>query len=110
MGVTMEIFELTQLMEKRQHANRAFLEFLRVNSLSAGLYVLAAGSVDSQKPHREDEVYYVQSGRATIRVGAEDRPVEEATVIYVPAGVEHRFHTITQDLTILVFFAPAESS
>ena len=30
------------------------------------------------------------------------------TVVYVPTEVEHRFHMIDEDLTILVFFAPAE--
>jgi len=31
-------------------------------------------------------------------------------VVFVQANIEHRFHTITEDLTILVFFAPAEYS
>lgn len=79
-------------------------------SLSMGLYALPAGGVDPQQPHTEDEVYYVVSGRATIRVGEEDRPVESGSVVFVEARVEHRFHTITEDLTVLVFFAPAEYS
>jgi len=29
--------------------------------------------------------------------------------VFVEAGVEHRFHTISEDLSILVVFAPAES-
>ena len=31
------------------------------------------------------------------------------SVIFVQAGVEHRFHDITEELLVLVFFAPAES-
>ena len=79
-------------------------------SLSAGLYTLPAGGVDPQRPHGEDEVYYVASGRGRILVGTDDRAVGPGTVVYVPAGVEHRFHTIAEDLSILVFFAPAEYS
>lgn len=106
----MEAFELTQLIEQQNEIHQDYLEFLRVPALSAGLYMLAAGAVDMQKPHTEDEVYYVLSGRGIIRVGSEEHPVEAGTLIYVKANVEHRFHTITEDLRVLVLFAPAEYS
>ncbi len=97
-------------MNNANSASQSYLEFLRVPALSVGLYNLPAGSADPQQPHTEDEVYYVVSGQGTIRINTEDRPVEPGTIIYVAAGVEHRFHTITADLTVLVFFAPAEVS
>jgi mannose-6-phosphate isomerase-like protein (cupin superfamily) len=78
--------------------------------LSVGLYRLAAGSQDRQQPHGEDEVYYAVSGRGRLRVGADDQAVEPGTVAFVGARVDHRFHDITEDLTLLVFFAPAEGS
>jgi mannose-6-phosphate isomerase-like protein (cupin superfamily) len=106
----MRAFTLSQLVEKRRQSNRLYLEFLRVPSLSIGLYELPAGGIDPQQPHTEDEVYYVASGQGTIRVDDEDRAVQAGSIVYVAAGVEHRFHSITQDLTILVFFAPAEGS
>jgi mannose-6-phosphate isomerase-like protein (cupin superfamily) len=83
---------------------------MRLPTLSVGLYVLPSGGTDPQKPHREDEVYYVVSGRGMIRVGAEDRPVQAGTTVLVPATLPHRFHSITEELTILVLFAPAEST
>jgi mannose-6-phosphate isomerase-like protein (cupin superfamily) len=104
----MEAFELTNLIHQPNETRREYLEFLRVPALSAGLYMLAAGAVDMQQPHTEDEVYYIISGRGFIRVGAEEHPVEAGTLVYVKAHVEHRFHTITEDLRVLVFFAPAE--
>src|SRR6266850_1675429 len=85
-------------------------EFLRVPALSAGLYVLGVGEIDPQRPHLEDEIYYVTSGQGMIRVGAEDRPVEAGSVVYVPPRVAHRFHSITEELRLLVVFAPAETS
>jgi mannose-6-phosphate isomerase-like protein (cupin superfamily) len=106
----MDAFELADLVRRRNQSDSSYLEFLRVSSLSVGLYVLSAGAVDPQQPHSEDEVYYVVSGRAFIQVGAESRAVEAGTLVFVNAGVEHRFHTITEDLTLLVFFAPAEYS
>ncbi|HEY3280388.1 MAG TPA: cupin domain-containing protein [Gemmatimonadales bacterium] len=87
-----------------------YSEFLRVPALSAGWYVLPAGGGDPQRPHREDELYYVAAGRGAIRVGAEDRPVAPGTIVYVPAGQGHRFHSITEELRVLVVFAPAETT
>ena len=106
----MHAFTLSQLVAERQRSNRAYLEFLRRPALSVGLYELPAGGVDSQQPHTEDEVYYVVSGQGAIRVGQEDQAVAPGSIVFVAASVEHRFHSITQDLTILVFFAPAEGS
>jgi mannose-6-phosphate isomerase-like protein (cupin superfamily) len=106
----MDAFELSDLAAARRRSNRLYLEFLRVPALSAGLYELPAGGVDPQRPHAEDEVYCVVSGRGSFRAGAEERAVGPGTVLFVKAGLEHRFHTITEDLTVLVFFAPAESA
>ena len=106
----MTAFELATLLDQHRHTGEAWSEFLRVPALSMGLYTLAAGSTDSQDPHTEDEVYYVVAGRAQIRVGEEDRPVQPGSVVYVAAKVEHRFHSIAEDLAVLVFFAPAEGS
>jgi mannose-6-phosphate isomerase-like protein (cupin superfamily) len=77
--------------------------------MSAGLYVLPAGATDPQRPHDEDEMYYVVRGQARMRLGSEDQVVGDGSVIFVQAGVEHRLHDVTQELVVLVCFAPAES-
>jgi len=87
-----------------------YFEFLRVLSMSLGLYVLFAGGNDPQQLHSEDEVYYVMSGRGSIRVGSEDRIVQAGSIVFVAAQVEHRFHSIEEELSLLVFFAPAEGT
>jgi mannose-6-phosphate isomerase-like protein (cupin superfamily) len=101
---------MTELIASAEAGGSAYREFLRAPDLSVGLYRLAAGTVDPQLPHTEDEVYYVVSGRGRIRVGVEDRAVVPGSLVYVPKQVEHNFHAITEDLTLLVFFAPAEYS
>jgi quercetin dioxygenase-like cupin family protein len=104
----MDAYQLGELQQQLRRGNEAYLEFLRLPALSMGLYELPAGGIDPQQPHTEDEVYYVVSGRALIRVGNEDQRVSAGSIVFVAANVEHRFHTITEDLSILVFFAPAE--
>lgn len=104
----MDAFELDRLRADRLEAGHLYHEFIRTHDLSVGLYELAAGSVDPQGPHTEDEVYYVISGRGHVQVGDDDAPVGPGSVIFVAADVVHRFHDIIDDLTILVFFGPAE--
>lgn len=106
----MNAFELSQLVARREELGKLYLEFIREPSLSVGLYVLPAGGVDPQQPHSEDEVYYVVRGRGYVHVAGEDQAVEAGSVVFVPASVEHRFHTIAEELVIIVFFAPAEYS
>ena len=108
--ILMQAYELTQLLSQRTDSKKAYLEFLKVPDLSMGLYVLPVGGTDPQSPHTEDEVYYVVSGKAQIKVADEDRAVQAGSVVYVAKNVEHRFHSIEEELTVIVFFAPAEYS
>ncbi len=105
-AVSISVPEITR---QRTESGNLYQEFLRVPSMSAGLYVLAAGETDAQRPHHEDEVYYVVRGRARLRAGDEDWEISAGSVLFVPAEVEHRFHDIAEELALLVFFAPAET-
>jgi len=106
----MQAFEIADLITQQASGSKSYLEFLKHPSLSVGLYVLPAGGIDGQEPHTEDEVYYVVSGRGKFTHANEDRPVQVGSILFVAAGVEHRFHSITEALHIVVFFAPAEYS
>ncbi len=113
---------------------------LSTGDLSLGTYCIPAGGLDDQTPHTEDEIYVVRSGRATLQAGpgpAEAGPAEAGTaeastaevsttevsttevstaevgpgsVIFVPAGETHTFTDVTEDLALLVFFAPPYGS
>lgn len=106
----MHAFELSELLKIQAEHDGPWREFLSVPALSMGIYSLAAGAADPQDPHTEDEVYYVVSGRAQISVGGEDQAVGMGSIVYVAKNVRHFFHSIEEDLTTLVFFAPAENS
>jgi mannose-6-phosphate isomerase-like protein (cupin superfamily) len=87
-----------------------WVEQLRVPDLSVGTYCIPAGGVDDQSPHTEDEIYVVTAGRATIVTPDGTAEVGPGSVIFVPAGEEHRFVEVTEDLTLLVVFGPAYGS
>lgn len=103
-------FSLRELIEQRRESGRAFIEFLRVPGLSMEVFELGAGALDTQLPHPDPEVYYVINGRATFRVNGETVPVMAGSVVYVHAGIEHRFRDITEDLTVLVVFGRPDMS
>jgi mannose-6-phosphate isomerase-like protein (cupin superfamily) len=85
-----------------------YAEWARSAALSAGVYRVPAGGVDDQRPHGEDEVYVVTRGAAALEVDGVVHPVGSGTVAFVPAKAQHRFVDISDDLEVVVVFAPPE--
>jgi mannose-6-phosphate isomerase-like protein (cupin superfamily) len=105
-----QVFDPAVLRSGLPAAGGRYVEFVRRPGLSAGLYRLAAGAPDPQSPHTEDEVYVVLSGAAVLRTGGEDLPVTAGSIAFVAAGEEHRFHSIIEELVVVVVFGPAEGT
>jgi mannose-6-phosphate isomerase-like protein (cupin superfamily) len=101
---------LAELLAERATSGRPYLEFIRTGSMSVGLYVLGPTDQDRQLPHTEDEVYVIMAGRSGFTAGEATRVVEAGDTLSVDAGVPHRFHDITEELRLLVIFAPPEGS
>ena len=100
---------ISEIDQQRSRSGKLYGEFLRVPAMSAGLYVLPAGATDLQRPHHEDEIYYVVRGRARFKVAQEDHKVSAGSVLFVAAEVEHHFYDVKEELAVLLLFAPAES-
>jgi mannose-6-phosphate isomerase-like protein (cupin superfamily) len=101
------VWSQAQAMAAHQAQGGAYHQFFEVPEMSAGIFTLPAGGVDGQAPHVEDEIYYVISGKAQVQIADRHYPAETGATIFVAREVEHRFHDIEEDLTILVIFAPA---
>jgi len=110
----MSTLRVSTLLQRQKESGKPYLEFLRAKHMSAGIYVLPVGATDHQQAHAEDEIYYVVQGRGGFSrmtvAGTDEQPVEQGTVLFVAAGMEHRFHDITEELVLLVCFAPPEAS
>ena len=102
-----EVFDLAELEGTRQ--GQHYREFLNVPSMTAGLFVLGRDADDGQSAHDRDELYHVISGKATLRIAGADHPVGPGSVVFVRQGVEHRFHSIADELHVLVLFAGRKS-
>ena len=102
----MDAFVAKELFDRLDPGGHDYVEFFRSSTLSLSVAHWPVGSVDNQEPHTEDEVYYVVSGRARISVAEEEAAVGPGSVVFVAAGVEHRFHDIEEDIEVVVFWAP----
>ena len=106
----MEVIEAAGRWFTPDASGASYDEHLSVPDLSVGTYCLSAGAIDPQTPHAEDELYVVMSGRAKFTGGDQSVDVSAGSVFFVAAHEVHRFHDVTEDLTVLVFFGPAEGS
>jgi mannose-6-phosphate isomerase-like protein (cupin superfamily) len=69
--------------------------------------VYAPRGVDPQTPHTRDELYVVVEGSGQFLNGEQRHPFGPGDVLFVPAGVEHRFEEFTDDLVVwVVFYGP----
>jgi mannose-6-phosphate isomerase-like protein (cupin superfamily) len=103
------VFTLDELARRVEGKEARFVEFLRTPTLSCGIYRLPAGARDMQAPHLEDEVYFVVSGRARLKVAGEEQEVSAGKILYVRETSEHTFFDIEEDLTLVAIFGPATS-
>ena len=103
-----QAFELDELEKRHAEVSGPYLEFLRRRGMSAGLYKLPAGGEDHQHPHAADEMYIVLRGQGKLRVGDKVHAVQQGSVVSVDHGEDHNFVDITEDLSLLVVFAPPE--
>jgi len=106
----MYVFDIGAVRRALEAMDSSFKEFMRAGSFSAGVYRLRAGESDGQKPHTEDEIYYITRGRARFEAGETVQDVSAGSIIYVEAGRAHRFIDISEDLEALVVFSPPEVS
>ena len=86
----------------RGQGGERFVKVLEHGSMEVELY--APRGVDGQTPHPRDELYVVVSGTGEFVNGPERHPFGPGDVLFVPAGVEHRFEGFTDNLAVWVFF------
>ncbi|MEO8937916.1 MAG: cupin domain-containing protein [Burkholderiaceae bacterium] len=86
-------------------AGERFSKALAHGSMSVELY--APVGDDPQTPHEQDELYFIQTGEATLVVRNERHPCVPGSAVFVPAGADHRFENLSADFsTWVVFWGP----
>jgi mannose-6-phosphate isomerase-like protein (cupin superfamily) len=96
---------LSELVARLKKEGGYFLDFLKIRDLEAGIIVLRPGEKDTQDPHSADELYYVIQGSAMMELGRTSKSVGAGSIVFVPAGMKHRFYGNREDLVVLYMFA-----
>lgn len=60
--------------------------------------------VDTQQPHKQDEIYVIASGASRFYRDGETINCKKGDVIFVPANIEHKFINFTSDFASWVIF------
>lgn len=90
-----------KLPEEAQDTMR-FHYALRHGTMKLGLY--GPREIDTQTPHKQDELYIVVSGTGSFTKNGERRRFGPNDAIFVEAGLEHRFEDFTDDFLTWVIF------
>ena len=85
-----------------KQSKKEFVEMFKHGSLVVEFY--KPNKIDKQTPHTRDEVYVIISGSGYFINDGIKCPFEAGEVIFVPAGIEHKFENFTDDFTSWVFF------
>lgn len=86
-------------------AGKEFVKLFRHGTLEVEIY--KPHRVDRQTPHTRDEVYVVIAGSGFFVNGSSRQPFVAGEMLFVPAGVEHRFEEFTEDFaTWVLFYGP----
>ncbi|TCJ19024.1 cupin domain-containing protein [Flaviaesturariibacter flavus] len=89
----------------RNNSSVPFAELMRHGSLTVEWY--APQHEDQQGPHKQDELYIVASGHGTFLRDGEPLIFQKGDVIFVPAGMKHRFVDFSHDFaTWVIFYGP----
>lgn len=101
----MQITVSEALEALREREGKIFAELFRHGSMSVEIY--RPDGSDLQQPHARDEIYVIISGRGVFQNGSIQHPFGAGDVLFVPAGVEHRFLEFSADFkTWVIFYGP----
>lgn len=93
---------LQEALERLAQSDQPFVEMMKHGTMSVELYV--PQQVDLQEPHQQDELYVVISGEGTFINGDTSKPFQTGDVLFVPAGIVHRFEDFSDDFNVWVIF------
>ena len=93
---------IIQLQKETAHK---FTTVMKHGTMSVEYY--APEKVDHQTPHKQDELYVIAAGSGNFFRGGVTVTCKTGDVLFVPAGMEHRFENFTDDFaTWVIFYGP----
>ena len=100
------VWDSAKVVETIDRSPQQFFRLMTRPDLVIGVLRVLPGGVDMQGTHNQDEVYAVVGGRGILRLGDVDHPVGPGSIVFVPAGLPHRFHGNKELLTLAYVLVP----
>ncbi len=104
----MEKFALSvaEAMEAlKKETDKKFTVLLQHGSMQIEYF--APHKIDTQTPHVQDEIYIIVTGNSNFYRAGEVITCKTGDVLFVPAGIEHRFINFSDDFaTWVIFYGP----
>lgn len=94
------------LKQLQEQTSLPFTVMMKHGSMSIEYF--APKKADTQTPHKQDEIYVIISGTATFYRDGERTSCKKNDVLFVPAGMEHRFESFSEDFATWVIFYGAD--
>src|SRR5215510_2984036 len=93
------------LKQLLQQSEFPFTVMMKHGSMTVEYF--APQEIDTQTPHKQDEIYVIVKGHGTFYMNGERTSCRKNDVLFVPAGLEHRFESFSDDFaTWVIFFGP----
>ena len=94
------------ILQLSKETNQRFTVMLQHGSMQVEYF--APEKIDTQSPHKQDEIYMIASGKSQFYRNGETVECKTGDVLFVPAGMEHRFINFSDDFaTWVIFYGPA---
>jgi mannose-6-phosphate isomerase-like protein (cupin superfamily) len=89
-----------------KYPGQLFKKVMEHGNMSVELY--RPDKIDLQTPHKQDELYVIISGTGEFSNNGERTTFEPGDVLFVAAGIEHRFENFSEDFATWVIFYGSE--
>ena len=74
---------------------------------SMSIEYFAPKRIDTQTPHKQDEIYVIIEGHSAFYRNGEIISCNKNDILFVPAGMEHHFEDFSDDFaTWVIFYGP----
>jgi mannose-6-phosphate isomerase-like protein (cupin superfamily) len=93
----------TEALEKLKKSGNNHINLSKYGDLWFDIY--SPTGKDDQQPHDKDEIYMVISGNGTLNSNGVRTVCKQGDILFVPAGVEHRFEGFTKDFCTWAIFS-----
>lgn len=93
------------LRELEKENKQRFIEVMKHGSMTIEFF--KPQQSDTQTPHKQDEIYAIIKGNSTFYRDGERIDCKSGDVLFVPAGMDHRFENFSEDFeTWVIFYGP----